>query len=274
MANPPDSPASAQPPVEVEGTRIGEPGTTAAGLKAVRESMAISVGEMGMVRGVRALLRLNQRDGFDCQSCAWPNPDGDRHVAEFCENGAKALADEATQAHHAEFFQRHTVRELAARSDYWLGKQGRLTEPMVLRPGPSTMSPFRGTTPSPWSPGAQGAPVSGQASSTRPGAPATRPRSSTSSSPGRSAPTTCRTAPTCATSRAARPRADDRHRQGLRDARRLRAGRRHFHRRAESRQQPSADADALQAAKRRGCRIVSINPLPGDRAGTSRTRRS
>ncbi len=143
MANPPDSPASAQPPVEVEGTRIGEPGTTAAGLKAVRESMAISVGEMGMVRAARTLLSINQKTGFDCQSCAWPNPDGGRHVAEFCENGAKALADEATLKRITpEFFQRHSVRELAARSDYWLGKQGRLTQPMVLPPGAAHYQPI------------------------------------------------------------------------------------------------------------------------------------
>ena len=52
--------------------------------------------EMGIVRGWKALLNVNKKKGFDCQSCAWPSPDEDRQVAEFCENGAKAVADEAT----------------------------------------------------------------------------------------------------------------------------------------------------------------------------------
>ena len=59
-----------------------------------------------------------------------------RRLAEFCENGAKAVAEEATKRRvTAEFFAEHTVAELAERTDYWLGQQGRLVEPMVLRPG-------------------------------------------------------------------------------------------------------------------------------------------
>ncbi len=142
---PPENPSpAAQTPVELEGTRIGEAGASAAaGLKAVFETLARSYGEMGVLRGTRMLLEINQKDGFDCQSCAWPTPDGERHVAEFCENGAKAVADEATRTMITrEFFGRHSVAELAARSDYWLGKQGRLTEPMVLRPGASHYEPI------------------------------------------------------------------------------------------------------------------------------------
>lgn len=87
---------------------------------------------MGVIHGTRALLRVNQKDGFDCQSCAWPNPE-ERHVAEFCENGAKAVAEEAT-THRvtAGFFREHAVSDLAKQTDHWLGKQGRLTEPMIL----------------------------------------------------------------------------------------------------------------------------------------------
>ncbi len=98
---------------------------------------------MGVARGVRALLALNQVDGFDCQSCAWPSPDADRHTFEFCENGAKALADEATPRRcDAAFFRSHSVEHLAEQSDYWLNQQGRLTEPMVLRPGARFYEPI------------------------------------------------------------------------------------------------------------------------------------
>ena len=138
----PTEPA-AQGPTDAVGVRIGEPSHSAGGLEAVMNTLAISAGEMGLVRGTRMLLQVNQKDGFDCQSCAWPTPDGDRHVAEFCENGAKAVADEATRTLITpEFFRRHSVAELAARSDHWLGKQGRLTEPMVLRPGASHYEPI------------------------------------------------------------------------------------------------------------------------------------
>ena len=63
---------------------------------------------MGPNRTARTLLKLNQEDGFDCMSCAWPDPDvGHRHTAEFCENGAKAVAEEATTARATpEFFAR------------------------------------------------------------------------------------------------------------------------------------------------------------------------
>jgi molybdopterin-dependent oxidoreductase alpha subunit len=134
---------SAQPPVEVDGTRIGAASKAAAGLGAVYSTMAVSYREMGALRGARMLLQINKKDGFDCQSCAWPNPDGDRHVAEFCENGAKAVSDEATTRRITrEFFQEHSIAQLARGSDHWLGKQGRLTEPMVLRPKASHYEPI------------------------------------------------------------------------------------------------------------------------------------
>jgi molybdopterin-dependent oxidoreductase alpha subunit len=92
--------------------------------------------EMGVVRGLRTLLRVNQQGGFDCPGCAWPEPDGERSHAEFCENGAKHVADEATRKRLTpEFFNKWSVVDLAGKSDLWLGKQGRLTNPMVLRRG-------------------------------------------------------------------------------------------------------------------------------------------
>jgi molybdopterin-dependent oxidoreductase alpha subunit len=142
MPDAPNLPA-AQPPVELDGTRLGAASTSAGGLPAIGKSLSIGVEEMGLVRTAKTLLRINQKSGFDCQSCAWPSPDEDRHVAEFCENGAKAVADEATLKRITpEFFQRHSVAELAAQSDFWLGRQGRLTQPMVLRPGATHYEPI------------------------------------------------------------------------------------------------------------------------------------
>lgn len=133
---------SAQPPLESVPPRLDAPSAAAAGLKAVAKTAQL-VGAMGVGRGTRALLQVNQQDGFDCQSCAWPSPDGARHFFEFCENGAKAVADEATPLRVGrEFFAAHAVAELAAQSDHWLNAQGRLVEPMVLRAGASHYEPI------------------------------------------------------------------------------------------------------------------------------------
>jgi len=135
-------PPSAQSPLETARPRLVAPGESAAGLPALAQTVRL-LRAMGPLSGARALLAVNQADGFDCQSCAWPSPDGARHVFEFCENGAKAVADEATPRRVTrEFFARHAVAELAAQSDHWLNGQGRLTEPMVLRPGATHYEPL------------------------------------------------------------------------------------------------------------------------------------
>ncbi len=123
---------------------VGEPEDHAAGPTAVAVAMKRAVEQMGPVRTARTLLKLNQVDGFDCQGCAWPDPDaGHRHTAEFCENGAKAVTEEATLRRlDRRFFAEHPVAELAERTDFWLGQQGRLTEPMVLRPGGTHYEPI------------------------------------------------------------------------------------------------------------------------------------
>jgi formate dehydrogenase major subunit len=86
---------------------------------------------------------MNQTDGFDCPGCAWPDPDDRAALTEFCENGAKAAAWETTR-HRADwkFFQRYSIDELARKSDYWLGLQGRLTHPLMLRPGSRFYEPL------------------------------------------------------------------------------------------------------------------------------------
>jgi molybdopterin-dependent oxidoreductase alpha subunit len=106
----------------------------AGGVPAIVAAVKSISDEMGLVRGVRTLLQVNQTGGVDCPGCAWPEPDRKRSHFEFCENGAKHIADEATTKRVTpEFFQKWSVAELAEQSDQWLNAQGRLTHPMLLR---------------------------------------------------------------------------------------------------------------------------------------------
>ena len=107
----------------------------AAGILGVKEALKHGFKEMGIVRSMRALLEMNQKDGFDCPSCAWPDPEKPSKLGEYCENGAKALADEATTTKaDASFFQKYSVEELSQFTDYELNKFGRLVEPLLLKP--------------------------------------------------------------------------------------------------------------------------------------------
>lgn len=137
MKNASPSEFSAQPPEKFTGLELKTPSQSAGGIPAVISSFKHVVSEMGIVRGLSTLDRMNQKGGFDCMSCAWPDPDGERsHLAEYCENGAKAVADEATTKKITpEFFARHSIAELSQQSDFWLNQQGRLTHPMILRKG-------------------------------------------------------------------------------------------------------------------------------------------
>ncbi|MEV1047305.1 FdhF/YdeP family oxidoreductase [Streptomyces sp. NPDC049916] len=113
----------------------------AAGLPAVAHSLRMSQQQMGVRRTARTLLKVNQKDGFDCPGCAWPEGEK-RHIAEFCENGAKAVAEEATLRRVTpEFFAAHPVADLAERSGYWLGQQGRITQPVLLPEGGDRYEP-------------------------------------------------------------------------------------------------------------------------------------
>src|SRR3982751_5902743 len=135
--------ADAQMPADLKGMKQKHPHTTAAGLKALTEVVEYGFRHSGMLNTVRTGLKLNQLGGFDCQSCAWPNPDEKRSAAEFCENGFKAVTYEVTKKRITpDFFREHSVAELAGQSDFWLGDQGRITEPFVLRPGGSHYEPI------------------------------------------------------------------------------------------------------------------------------------
>ncbi|MFI7483621.1 FdhF/YdeP family oxidoreductase [Kocuria sp. M1R5S2] len=116
--------------VDENDLEVHEPKSWAAGLPAVYYSMEPALDQMGVVRAGRTLLSMNQKGGFDCMSCAWPDP-GHRSTFEFCENGAKAVTWEATPVTvGSEFWAEHSISDLRGRSEYWLGMQGRLTEPV------------------------------------------------------------------------------------------------------------------------------------------------
>ncbi|WP_339711605.1 FdhF/YdeP family oxidoreductase [uncultured Kriegella sp.] len=123
-------------PEKFSDIKLGKPMNYAAGKLAVAKTLQHGFMEMGVVKSFRALSRMNQNDGFDCPSCAWGDPERPSKLGEYCENGAKALADEATNSHiGATFFKNNSVEDLARLTDYELNKFGRITEPLVLRPG-------------------------------------------------------------------------------------------------------------------------------------------
>ena len=129
-------PAFLSPEVLDAAITVGRPAASSGGLPAVTVALTMAITQMGVSRTVSSLLDLNQEAGFDCPGCAWPDPDGERSRFEFCENGAKAVAEEATRERvTATFFAEHSVVELGEHSDHWLGKRGRLTEPMYLPKG-------------------------------------------------------------------------------------------------------------------------------------------
>ncbi|MEE2744795.1 MAG: FdhF/YdeP family oxidoreductase [Bdellovibrionota bacterium] len=111
---------------------VGEKPKGAAGPKAVYSSGKHIFSKMGLSRGVKILKDVNQKKGFDCPGCAWPDPE-ERSFAEFCENGAKALALEGTEKTiPVSFFKKHSVEELSQKSDFWMSQQGRLAMPLYL----------------------------------------------------------------------------------------------------------------------------------------------
>lgn len=124
--------------------RITAPADFAAGVKGVTTALEHTFHEMGPINALAALSKVNQEKGFDCPGCAWPDPDDKRSLfAEYCENGAKAIAEEATRKRvDPFFFSQHSVKEMLDWSDYEIGKSGRLTHPMILRTGSDFYEPL------------------------------------------------------------------------------------------------------------------------------------
>ncbi|MBW9092428.1 FdhF/YdeP family oxidoreductase [Microbacterium jejuense] len=136
--------ATKPPAADIDESRVHvtRPKQVAVGVPAVLHALQIANEQMGVSRSVQTLLRVNQKEGFDCPGCAWPEEDK-RHIAEFCENGAKAVAEEATLRRVGpEFFAAHSIDELRAHDDWWLGQQGRLTQPMLREAGATHYRPI------------------------------------------------------------------------------------------------------------------------------------
>lgn len=124
----------AENPYKLSDLKLTKVETWAAGVPGVLAAVSDLIEEKTVLRGTKALFKMNQVGGFDCPSCAWPDPDDERSpLGEYCENGAKALAEEATTKKvTADFFKENSVYDLAKLDDYQIGKMGRLTEPMYL----------------------------------------------------------------------------------------------------------------------------------------------
>ncbi|MGH1516651.1 FdhF/YdeP family oxidoreductase [Chryseobacterium sp. JK1] len=135
---------SAENPFTLLDLKLTHVGKAAAGVPAVMAAFSDLIEEKTPVRGMRALFKMNQMGGFDCPSCAWPDPDDERSaLGEYCENGAKALAEEATTKKVTpEFFRQNSLYDLAKLDDHQIGKMGRLTDPMYLAPGATHYEPI------------------------------------------------------------------------------------------------------------------------------------
>lgn len=128
---------------ETKELKIEGQARSAAGMKAVIISLKQIFGVMSKKKAFKVLNKLNQKEGVDCPGCAWPDPKHRSKLGEYCENGVKAIAEEAMeQTAGPEFFAKYSIDELKAQSDYWLGQQGRLTHPMVLLPGAKHYTPI------------------------------------------------------------------------------------------------------------------------------------
>ena len=127
----------AQPPEKLTGIEFKKIPSSAVGYTAVKSAITHIKEEVGLVKGVGLLAKLNQKNGFDCPGCAWPDPDEKRaFLAEYCENGAKAVAEEATKNRVSPlFFASHAISKLSELSDYEIGKKGRITHPVVVYEG-------------------------------------------------------------------------------------------------------------------------------------------
>jgi molybdopterin-dependent oxidoreductase alpha subunit len=131
-------------PEKLTGLKKGKIKKVAAGIPAVVSSLEKTIGEAGLQRGLKALFHLNKKGGFDCPSCAWPDPDDERSgIAEYCENGARAVAEEATAKKlTADFFSQNSVHDLGKLSDYEIGGKGRVAQPMFLPAGGTHYQPI------------------------------------------------------------------------------------------------------------------------------------
>lgn len=126
-------------PEEFTGLKQSEPKDYAAGMPGLVTALKHVFSQVEPVNASKILFNLNQKNGIDCPGCAWPDPDDERSaLGEYCENGAKAIAEEASKnIIGKEFFLKNPVAALSQLSDYEIGKKGRITQPMYLPKGAS-----------------------------------------------------------------------------------------------------------------------------------------
>jgi len=121
--------------IQFADLKVTEPASYAAGATAIKKTLEHLNKESGLFKSLGTLSKMNQKEGFDCPGCAWPDPDEPSKLGEYCENGAKAIAEEtADERADKSFFAKYSVEELSRWTDMQIGKSGRLTEPMVLKP--------------------------------------------------------------------------------------------------------------------------------------------
>jgi molybdopterin-dependent oxidoreductase alpha subunit len=127
---------------ELLDIKYNKSNAAAGGMTAVKSAIDNILSQTGIFKATTLLKNVNQKSGFDCPGCAWPDPDKKRSKFEFCENGVKSIASEATDlVITEEFFAKWSIDELLQQSDYWLEKQGRLIHPMILREGSQHYEP-------------------------------------------------------------------------------------------------------------------------------------
>ncbi|WP_258104530.1 FdhF/YdeP family oxidoreductase [Marinoscillum sp. MHG1-6] len=123
--------------------RVENPPKVSVGPKSVTNACKMILKAMPPWKAFKLLQKLNQKKGIDCPGCAWPDPEKRSKLGEFCENGVKAIAEEAQhKLADAAFFKHYTIDSLRKKSDYWLGQQGRLAQPMIKRPDNARYQPI------------------------------------------------------------------------------------------------------------------------------------
>lgn len=121
------------PPAEFTGIKTTKPKKNSAGTAGIITAMKHGINYMKPGAMAKTMFKLNQKGGIDCPGCAWPDPDDDRSkMGEFCENGMKAISEEAAKSVlDGNFFAENSVENLRKKSDFELGKLGRLSEPLL-----------------------------------------------------------------------------------------------------------------------------------------------
>src|SRR5690606_1681630 len=134
----------AQTPESFNDLKVKTPPANSVGMGALKSSVEHVLKYTKPLDAIKASLKMNQKGGFDCPGCAWPDPDDERSsLGEYCENGIKAMTEEMqNKLINREFFASHSVDELAELPDFEIGKSGRLSEPMYLAEGATHYLPI------------------------------------------------------------------------------------------------------------------------------------